>query len=63
MKLRRSAKSVELSPIVCCIVSEPRLSAAITTPSLNLTATTEVPVTMGDCVWFFGTLECRYDGL
>ena len=29
----------------------PRLSAAITTPSLNLTARTEVPVTMGDFVW------------
>lgn len=29
----------------------PRLSAAITTPSLNLTPSTEVPVTAGDCVW------------
>jgi hypothetical protein len=28
----------------------PRLSAAMTTPSLNLRATTDVPVTMGDCV-------------
>lgn len=28
----------------------PRLSAAITTPSLNFSATTEVPVTTGRCV-------------
>lgn len=34
----------------------PRLSAAITTPSLNLTAITEVPVTIGDCVCWFGPL-------
>jgi hypothetical protein len=33
------------------IGSLPRLSAAITTPSLNLTPNTEVPVTAGDCVW------------
>lgn len=31
-------------------MSVPRLSAAITTPSLNFSAMTEVPVTMGDCV-------------
>jgi hypothetical protein len=30
------------------------LSAAMTTPSLYLTARTEVPVTMGDCVWVVG---------
>lgn len=30
--------------------NKPRLSAAMTTPSLYLTATTEVPVTTGDCV-------------
>lgn len=35
-------------------VSIPRLSAAITTPPLNFRATTEVPVTIGDCVWVFG---------
>lgn len=29
----------------------PKLSAAITMPSLNLTARTEVPVTIGDLVW------------
>lgn len=29
----------------------PRLSAAMTTPSLNFTARTDVPVTMGCCVW------------
>ena len=29
-------------------LDEPRLSAAMTTPSLNFTATTEVPVTTGD---------------
>jgi hypothetical protein len=37
--------------------SEPydaRLSAAITTPELYLMARTEVPVTIGDCVWVFG---------
>ena len=33
---------------------EPRLSAAMTTPSLNLTAITDVPVTMGDCVCALG---------
>ena len=32
----------------------PRLSAAMTTPSLNLTASTDVPVTTGDCVCCFG---------
>lgn len=34
----------------------PRLSAAMTTPSLNLRATTDVPVTIGDCVCWFGPL-------
>jgi hypothetical protein len=32
----------------------PRLSAARTTPSLNLTPNTDVPVTAGDCVCVFG---------
>lgn len=32
----------------------PRLSAAMTTPSLNLTPNTDVPVTAGDCVCVFG---------
>ena len=32
----------------------PRLSAAMTMPSLNFTARTEVPVTMGDLVCVFG---------
>ena len=32
------------------VVQLPKLSAAITTPSLNLTARTEVPVTIGDFV-------------
>jgi len=41
--------------------SVPRLSAAITTPSANLRATTEVPVTTGDCVCWFGPLFWRYD--
>ena len=39
----------------------PRLSAAITTPSLNLTARTDVPVTMGDWVWVWGRRDWRYD--
>lgn len=39
----------------------PRLSAAITTPSLNFKATTDVPVTIGDCVCWFGPFDCRYD--
>ena len=34
----------------------PRLSAAMTTPSLNLRATTDVPVTTGDCVFCLGPL-------
>ena len=32
----------------------PRLSAAITTPSLNFRATTDVPVTTGDWVCVVG---------
>jgi hypothetical protein len=32
----------------------PRLSAAITTPSLNFNAITDVPVTTGDCVCVVG---------
>ena len=39
----------------------PRLSAAITTPSLNLTPSTEVPVTAGDWVWVCGNEDCRCD--
>lgn len=39
----------------------PRLSAAMTTPSLNLTAITEVPVTIGDCVCVLGPVVWRYD--
>ncbi len=41
---------------------EPRLSAAMTTPSLNLTASTEVPVTIGEEVWALGPFVCRKDG-
>lgn len=41
--------------------NEPRLSAAMTTPSLNFTATTEVPVTAGDWVCVLGPELCRYD--
>ena len=40
-------------------LGEPRLSAAITTPPLNLTATTEVPVTMGCCVCCVAPAGCR----
>ena len=39
----------------------PKLSAAITTPSLNLTARTEVPVTIGDFVCVWGWPDWRYD--
>lgn len=39
----------------------PRLSAAITTPSLNLSATTDVPVTMGDWVCVLGPLGRMYE--
>jgi hypothetical protein len=38
----------------------PRLSAAMTTPSLNLTPSTDVPVTAGDCVCVVG-MACEYD--
>jgi hypothetical protein len=41
----------------------PRLSAAMTTPSLNFRATTDVPVTTGDCVWVVGPLGRMYDAL
>ena len=34
--------------------NSPKLSAAITTPSLYLQAITEVPVTRGDWVWVVG---------
>ena len=34
--------------------SIPKLSAATTTPSLNLTPNTDVPVTAGDCVCVIG---------
>ena len=40
---------------------EPRLSAAITTPFWNLTAMTEVPVTVGDWVCCLGPVEWRYE--
>lgn len=30
----------------------------MTTPSLNFMASTDVPVTMGDCVCWFGPLLC-----
>ena len=36
----------------------PKLSAAMTTPSLNFMARTEVPVTAGDWVWVLGPC-CR----
>ena len=44
--------------------SEPydaRLSAAITTPPLYLTPSTDVPVTAGDCVCCFGMAACMYE--
>lgn len=39
----------------------PRLSAAMTTPPLNLTATTEVPVTIGEEVCVVGPEVWRYE--
>ena len=43
-------------------VGVPRLSAAMTTPSLNFMPSTEVPVTMGDCVCLLGPLlGCMYE--
>lgn len=41
--------------------SVPKLSAAIATPPLNLTAMTEVPVTAGDCVCVWGAEVWRYE--
>lgn len=41
--------------------NKPRLSAAITTPSLNLTAMTDVPVTMGCWVCWRGPEVWRWD--
>lgn len=38
------------------------MSAAMTTPSLYLMATTEVPVTMGACVCWFAPSGCMYEG-
>jgi len=35
------------------------LSAAMTTPDLNLMARTDVPVTTGDWVWVVGVPEAR----
>jgi len=40
----------------------PRLSAAMTTPSLNLAASTEVPVTIGLCVCWFGPEAEKCEG-
>jgi len=40
-------------------IDEPRLSAAMTTPSLNLTPITDVPVTAGDCVCCVGPVVWR----
>lgn len=40
----------------------PKLSAAMTTPSLNLTPITDVPVTAGDCVCCIGPEVWRYEG-
>jgi hypothetical protein len=39
----------------------PRLSAAITTPPLYFMATTEVPVTIGCCVCWFGMFAARWE--
>ena len=39
----------------------PRLSAAMMTPSLNLMAITDVPVTIGDVVAALGPVVCRYE--
>lgn len=39
----------------------PRLSAAITTPSANFRASTEVPVTIGDWVCWIPSLFFRYE--
>jgi hypothetical protein len=44
------------------LVPVPRLSAAMTTPSLNLAASTEVPVTMGLCVCWFGPAAEKCEG-
>jgi hypothetical protein len=41
-------RGVRLGLKVTTGVSIPRLSAAITTPSLNFTPSTDVPVTAGD---------------
>ena len=44
-------EAVSVSHLYCSGLDVvPRLSAAITTPSLNLTPRTDVPVTAGDCV-------------
>jgi hypothetical protein len=40
----------------------PRLSAAMTTPSLNFAASTEVPVTIGLCVCWFGPVVWKCEG-
>lgn len=42
------------------VLKVPKLSAAMTTPSLNLTPNTDVPVTAGDCVCAVG-MACEYD--
>ena len=53
MREKSGKYGVCMNEISMCWKTEyykPRLSAAMTTPSLNLTARTEVPVTTGDCV-------------
>lgn len=42
-------------------IGVPRLSAAMTTPSLNFMPSTDVPVTMGDWVCWLGPFVCMYE--
>lgn len=54
---------IAISGVACGIpiaLNIPKLSAAMTTPSLNLTPSTDVPVTAGDCVCVLG-MACEYE--
>jgi hypothetical protein len=58
MKLHRNVSKSALT----AMWTIPRLSAAMTTPSLNFAASTEVPVTIGLCVCWLGPAVWKCEG-
>lgn len=60
MKLHHSISETRFYSLCSYVI--PRLSAAMTTPSLNLAASTEVPVTIGLWVCWFGPSDAKCEG-